>query len=178
MRLTDLKGYLPFLLLIGLLVGGALLFRDPGPVSPVGLESGATGSASTASVRAGQSPNGTGAVLLESVGLILKMLLILGGICGLAWLSLHWILPRVYGPRGAAGGRMQILETLRLEPRRALVLVRVGEEAFLLASSEQGLRLLARLPRGSVENSQSPAAPGSGGGGLAPSFQDVLKRGS
>ena len=84
---------------------------------------------------------------IDYVWMILKMLLILGGVCGLAWLSLKWILPRMYGPTSKFGksNRIELIESYRLDPRRSLFLVRVDGHLFFLAGSEKGINLLADL---------------------------------
>jgi flagellar biogenesis protein FliO len=77
-------------------------------------------------------------VLWQMLAAVL-VILVLGGV-GL--LVIRKLLPRI-APRG--GKRMAVLETIYLEPRKALHLVRVGEQKFLLAGSREGLTVLAEV---------------------------------
>jgi flagellar biogenesis protein FliO len=55
--------------------------------------------------------------------------------------------PWLAAPAGRAtkGGTLQLVESLRLSPRLNLLVVEFGAERILLASSEQGITVLARV---------------------------------
>lgn len=151
MKPESLKRYAPLLALVVIVLLGLVVFRPAAPSSSggeglEGLEVGA----------------GFGDLLF----LLLQTALVLGAICGLAWLSLRWLLPRLYGSSAAeGGGQIRVVETHRLDSRRGLYLVEVRGRAFLLAGSEQGIRLLAAL--------DEPPPPAAATG--RPDFETVLR---
>ena len=75
-------------------------------------------------------PTGYGTILL-------KMVLALGVVCLLAVLALKYGLKR-FLPTTAGLQNMEIIARMPLEPRRAVVVVRVGPKHLILASSEAG----------------------------------------
>ncbi len=83
-------------------------------------------------------PSGYGPLLLE-------MVLVLGGVCLLAWVSLRWGLKRFVAPDRHSSGAMEVLARLPLEPRRSLLVVRVASRCLLLSSSENGVETVAEL---------------------------------
>jgi flagellar biosynthetic protein FliO len=86
----------------------------------------------------GPAPDGYGLLLV-------KMVLILAGVCLLAWVSLRWGLKRWIAPDRGANGAMEVLGRLPLEPRRSLLVVRVATRHLVLSSSENGVATLAEL---------------------------------
>jgi flagellar biogenesis protein FliO len=72
---------------------------------------------------------------------------------GLALLVVRKLLPRI-APRG--GKRMAVVETIYLEPRKALHLVRVGGQKFLLAASREGLSVLAEVTDVTMDEPDRP----------------------
>lgn len=127
-----LRRYLPVLVLVALVLAGLFLFPDRPP-----------------SAEAGKAADQPLLPAAEYAFMLLKLVAILAGICGLAWLSLRWFLPKFYGSTGPAGTRhIQVIEHHRLDPHRGLLLVKVGGETFLLAASERDIRFLARLEKG------------------------------
>ena len=73
-------------------------------------------------------PGGYGAALLQG-------LISLAAVCLLIWIVLRWASQRGLG--GASrGGRLRVLERLPLDPRRALLLVRVGERVLLIGTGD------------------------------------------
>jgi len=127
-----LRRYIPVLALVALVLIGLFLFPERAP-----------------SAEAGKPADQPLMPAAEYAFMLLKLVAILAGICGLAWLSLRWLLPKFYGSASPAGTRhIQVIEHHRLDPHRGLLLVQVGEEAFLLAASERDIRFLARLEKG------------------------------
>jgi hypothetical protein len=81
---------------------------------------------------------------------------------------------------------LDVLESVSLGPKRALVVARLGDELFVLGSSEGGISLLSTRPAAGVvdESARSAAAgraaPGGlsspGGGGAADELRQELRR--
>ena len=127
-----LRRYLPVLVLVAFVLAGLFLFPERSP-----------------SPEAGKAADQPVMPAAEYAFMLLKLVAILAGICGLAWLSLRWLLPKFYGSTSPAGTRhIQVIEHHRLDPHRGLLLVKVGEETFLLSASEREIRFLARLEKG------------------------------
>ena len=137
----DWKRYTPVAVLIAIIAFGLFYFGpseqtyselSAPPASELGVNPGKT---SDADLYGG-----------SMTGLLVQFVLIFAGICGLAWLSLRWLLPKLYGSASVAGGEIKVVETFRLDSRRQLFLVEVRGESLLLSGSEQGVRLLTRVP--------------------------------
>jgi flagellar protein FliO/FliZ len=88
-----------------------------------------------------EAPSGHGAALL-------RMVVSLALVCGIAWFALKWGAKRLSAPTGAGAARMRVVARLPLEPRRSVVVVRVGARTLVLGSSEAGLETLAELTPG------------------------------
>lgn len=88
-----------------------------------------------------------------------EMLVVLGAVCLLAYLLLGKVLPRVLRvPTPTASGRLlTVLDRLPIDPRRSILVVKMGDEHFLVGSAEQGLTLLARLDPGEVRDAMAAA---------------------
>jgi len=76
-----------------------------------------------------------------------SLVFVLGIAGGGIWALRKWGIKRL---PGSGGNRMKIEETLAMGERRYVSILKVDDERFLIASSPQGLGLLARLD-GSVE---------------------------
>ena len=72
-------------------------------------------------------PGGYGVALLQT-------LLALGAVCILAWVVLRWGARRGLGL--GSGRKIQVLERVALDPRRALYLVKVGEKVLLIGAGD------------------------------------------
>lgn len=68
---------------------------------------------------------------------------------------------------GRAAGPLALVGRLPLDARRAVYLVRVGNQLYVLGASEAGLHKLGELPEGSVDLSEA---------GAESSFREVLGR--
>lgn len=82
-------------------------------------------------------PSGYGALLLQ-------MLLSVAVVCALAILTLKYGLKRLL-PKNPHSDKMAVLARMPLEPRRSLLVVRVGSKHLILASSEAGIQPVAEL---------------------------------
>ena len=109
-------------------------------------------------------------------GALLKLLLSLGVVCVVAFVALKWGLRRFAALPGQEGP-MKVLARMPLEPRRALLVVKVHERALLLASSEAGVSLLTELtPQEAAAMSEPGAKPGRGSGGFAGALKRAEQR--
>lgn len=76
--------------------------------------------------------------------LLFQMVISLGIVCLLAYLLLRYGLKRLL-PDQNQQGQMEVLARLPLEPRRTLLVVKVGEKILVLASSESGIHPVSEL---------------------------------
>lgn len=96
-----------------------------------------------------------GAENAADIGLqFLHTLFVLGAVCLLAYLILGKALPRILRvPMPTASQRlMTVVDRLPLDPKRSILIVAMGEQHFMVGSTEQGLTLLSRLDGGDVRD--------------------------
>lgn len=79
---------------------------------------------------------------------LLRLLLALGVVCLLAFVTLKLLQRRLRG--GPTPGLLRVLDRLPLGPRQQLWLVEVGGRVFLLGASDGGIARLAELEAGSL----------------------------
>ncbi len=80
------------------------------------------------------------------LGFLLQSLLVLGGVCLLAWVVLRFGL-RFLTPRPRSSAFVRVVDRVPLEPRRTLYVVEVAGKLLLIGSSESGpMTTLAELP--------------------------------
>ena len=89
----------------------------------------------------------------------LEMVLVLGGVCLLAYLVLGKLLPRVLRvPAPSASGRLlSVVDRLAIDPRRSILVIRMGEHHFLVGNAENGMSMLARLDARAVQEALDAA---------------------
>jgi flagellar biogenesis protein FliO len=186
------KRYLPVLVLVLIIVVGMLIYDDrPEPSASGPAEIAGEGEAVSGlpaiqgpEVDSTSPPQTTGAPPAslpeddmfgtDMFWLLLQFILIFGGICGLAWLSLRWLLPRIYGANVSKSDQIKLLDTYRFDARRSLLLVEVRGKEYLLAGSEQGIQLIARVD----DDNPGDAAEVPRPAGLETStFEAVLRKG-
>jgi len=105
-----------------------------------------------------------------------ELLRVFGGLVAViaVFVAALWLLKRMQPALRAASGPMRVLATLHLAPREKLLLVQVGGQQLLLASSAQGLTCLHVLAT-PVDLQPPTAAPGVAAV-LPASFSDWLRR--
>ena len=84
---------------------------------------------------------------------LFETLLILVGVCVLAWLVLRFGVKRLYGTGAGASGQgpLRVLARLPLEPRRTVYIVEAAGKTLLVGASEAGpLTVLAELDERAV----------------------------
>ena len=141
------------------------------PANPANAANGAANAANTATAAttAPEPPPpdlkdlpsagmGTG----ELVGSLLKMVLMLGVVVALAYLTLHKGLGKLV-ERQNAGKRVKVVERISLDAKRSLFLVELDGKQMLLAAGEGGVVYLR-----DVDPAAAPAP--------RPGFADTLKR--
>lgn len=74
-----------------------------------------------------------------------KMLLVLIGICLLAFVGVKVLLPKLTGFVSPASQHIQVFAKCPLEPRKTLYLVRAGKTVVLLASSADAVQFMSTL---------------------------------
>lgn len=96
----------------------------------------------------------------------LKLLFVIGLIIGGALVARHYSNKKFFRDPSR---QLEIVETVRLSPRQALVLVRVGERSLLIGATDQSFSLLSDL--GSQARSEDPSPEPAG----SESFQSILE---
>jgi flagellar biosynthetic protein FliO len=81
----------------------------------------------------------------------LKLVLVLGLILALAFVVLRVVLPRVTGVRTLGPGVIEVAARYPLEPKKNLYVIRVGEDYFLVGTTESGMHYLTTLAPGHIE---------------------------
>jgi flagellar biogenesis protein FliO len=76
--------------------------------------------------------------------MLLQTLLVLGFVCGLAYLIFRWVLPGLSAARSARG-MMRIVDVVGLDARKRLYVIEVAGHWLLVAASEAGVHLVREL---------------------------------
>jgi flagellar biosynthetic protein FliO len=88
----------------------------------------------------------------------LKLVLVLGLILALAFLVLRIGLPGIARVRKLPPGAIQVAAQYPLEPKKNLYVIRVGQEYFLLGTTESGMHYLTTLDQDPIEAAAAQAA--------------------
>ncbi|MFO0727433.1 MAG: flagellar biosynthetic protein FliO [Myxococcota bacterium] len=113
---------------------------------------------------------------------LFQMVLMLGAVVAFAYLVLGKLLPRFFGMSDTgrramlaapSRGVVEVVDRLPLDPRRSLIVVRVGGECFLVGLAGENMTMLSRLDDSEIEL-PGPATPASNK--LANRFQRLLER--
>jgi len=101
-----------------------------------------------------------------------KLLLVLAGVLLLAILTVRYWLPRLTGVTHAAAGPIRVVSRFALEPRKNLYILKVGDDSFLIGTSESEIFYLTSLDTQSLEPYLRPEE-----GGAAPrlDFGQILR---
>ena len=81
----------------------------------------------------------------------LQLILVLGAVLLLAYLTLRFWLPRMAGLPRASSGPIQVVARLGLEPRKSLYVIKTGAEFFLIGTSESEIHYLTGLDPAGIE---------------------------
>ena len=85
----------------------------------------------------------------------IRLILVLGGILIVAFLTLRYWMPRLASITRNSSGPIQVLTRFSLEPNRTLYVIAFGEAKLLLATSEAGVQLLQTLAAEDLEKGLS-----------------------
>src|SRR5215510_15916408 len=96
----------------------------------------------------------------SALGAVLRVLLALIGVSGLAWVVLSALARRgLLGDLRRTSGRVRVLERVALSPRRQLYLVQADARVFLLGAADGGsLSLIAELQPPAAGTAHQPEA--------------------
>ncbi|WP_158542567.1 FliO/MopB family protein [Lujinxingia litoralis] len=89
--------------------------------------------------------------------LFLRTLIVLGGVLALAYVALRLLARHVKRRSPSSEGHIEVLERHFIEPRRSLLVVRTGEQHWLLASTEHGLQPLGELNPEPWQSTEAPS---------------------
>lgn len=143
------------LFLLGFLATGMLLILSGGSSSAPATP--AAGATLFNANEAAADPLGSG---WYYAGVIVKMLAVLLLIVGGAVVLHRWQARRA----NQSGRQLRVVESVRLSPKQALHLVRIGDRCVLIGATDQSIALLSELE--SLETSAAVEAPGLGFGDL------------
>jgi flagellar protein FliO/FliZ len=108
-----------------------------------------------------------------------RMLLTLGAVMALIYLTLNVGLRRLMGLQGAALGNQPIVavvERVPLDQRRTLLVLKAANEYLLVGSGESGLQLLSKLDAEAVERIRSQRPQSNEVVPLSPFLQKLMSR--
>lgn len=77
--------------------------------------------------------------------MLLRMVVVLGAVCALAYGLLRFGLRRFVHSSGEQARRLEVIERVGVAPKQSLLVVRAGRKFWLIGSSEAGLSALGRL---------------------------------
>jgi flagellar biosynthetic protein FliO len=81
--------------------------------------------------------------------MLLQTLLVLGLVCGLAYVIFRWVLPRLAVAR-SANSMVRVVDVVGLDARKRLYVIEVAGRWMLIASSEAGVQMLSELDTASA----------------------------
>lgn len=155
--MTRMRGRLAMAVVIAAALVHSGLAETPRPGAAADAAPQAGGGRASTTVAKGPSARGLGE-LAGRAGL--------AGVLGAAgaWAVARWIRRR---PGNLGRGTMEIIERLRIEPKRSVYLLRAGGRRLLVASTEHGVQLLdhADALRGGGETTDYSRENAAGGNG-------------
>ncbi|WNG21975.1 flagellar biosynthesis protein FliO [Cystobacter fuscus] len=115
----------------------------------------------------------------ESLGwMLMRTLVVFGGVMALIYLTLNVGLRKLMGLQGVPVGQqsvVSVVERVALDQRRTLFVVKAAGEYLLVGGGENGLQLLSKLDTGAVENIRS-TPPASNVMPLSPFLKKLIAR--
>lgn len=93
---------------------------------------------------------------MEYGAVLFRMVMMLAAVCAFALVTLRWGLRRFVAPR-TANGPVEVVSRTVVEPRRAILVVRVGARHLVVGSSEAGMNLLTELEAGELAVAETTA---------------------
>ncbi len=91
-----------------------------------------------------------------AIGLIGSLVVIVGGAAGLAWALKRFNVRKVLPGRGH---HLEVIETVPLGFKRAVSLLRIGDQVLVIGQGEHELHHLATLPASALTSASTPTSP-------------------
>ncbi|GAP09694.1 flagellar biosynthetic protein FliO [Bellilinea caldifistulae] len=111
---------------------------------------------------------------LYFAGVVVKLIGVLLLIVGCGVIVMRWARnPR----RLSRGGQMMVVETIRLSPKQALHLVRVGGQQFLVGATDQNISLISQVELADPADDEQPIPIGQDFNRLLQGFLQVRSSG-
>ncbi len=109
---------------------------------------------------------------------LVRTLVVLGLVVAIAYLTLNVGLRKLLGlaPMGARKGLVSVIERVALDQKRALYVIKAGDELLLLGSADQTLSLITRLDAKHLEGLATAPAPNPTAPLMSPFLQKLLGR--
>jgi flagellar protein FliO/FliZ len=109
---------------------------------------------------------------------LVRTLVVLGLVVAIAYLTLNVGLRKLLGlaPMGARKGLVSVIERVALDQKRALYVIKAGDELLLLGSADQTLSLITRLDAKHLEGLASASPPNPTAPLMSPFLQKLLGR--
>lgn len=83
--------------------------------------------------------------VMEYGWVLVRMIVVLAAVCGLAYALLRWGVRRLVPFDPSHSGRLEVMERVGVAPKQSLFVVRTGDQFWLVGSSEAGLELISQL---------------------------------
>jgi flagellar biogenesis protein FliO len=106
----------------------------------------------------------------------LKLMLVLGGLLIVAFLTLRFWMPKLASINRNSSGPIQVLTRFSLEANKSLYIVAVGETRMLLASSEAGVQLIQMLAPEDLEKALSNKTEPENDNSFGPLLRSIKPR--
>ncbi len=111
---------------------------------------------------------------LYFAGVVVKLIGVLLLIVGCGVLAMRWARnPRRFN----RGGQMMVVESIRLSPKQALHLVRVGGQQFLVGATDQNISLISQVELAIPADEEQPIPIGQDFNRLLQGFLQVRSNG-
>jgi flagellar biogenesis protein FliO len=84
------------------------------------------------------------------IWMLLQTIFALGVVCGLIYLIFRWILPKL-GTTHSTHGMVDIIDSVGIEPRKHLYVIKVAGRWMLISSSDAGVQFISELDAETAE---------------------------
>ncbi|MBL8149453.1 MAG: flagellar biosynthetic protein FliO [Blastocatellia bacterium] len=81
---------------------------------------------------------------------VVKMCLMLGAVCLLAFLTIKYLLPKLAGIQSQQGTLMRVVARHTLEPQKTLYIIDVAGKQLLLGVTTDRIQVLSELEQGAI----------------------------
>jgi len=109
----------------------------------------------------------------ELGSMLLETLLVLVGVCLLAYVVLRWGVSRLVGGGGTGDGPIEVLARQPLGTDSSILVVRIGPKTLIVGDGESGMTRLGELDDEQADRLAEEAAPDAGRDNSTPSWMSV-----